>query len=87
MPLGMGRCAAGGGGRWRGGCLFQLSLEGFHLGFGFLAGLGFFLPLPFGFLTGLGFFLPLPFGFLTGLGFFLPLPFGFLSPAGVEIGG
>lgn len=70
-----------------GGCLFQLSLEGFHLGFGFLTPASLFLTLllrflafAFGFLTKTGFF-------LTGLGFFLPLLFGFLKPASVKVGG
>ena len=40
-----------------GGCLFQLSLEGFYLGLGFLAPASLLLALLLGFLTKLGFFL------------------------------
>ena len=52
--------------------LFQLSLEGFHLGFGFLTKTGFFLTL---LLSCLAF----AFGFLTETGFFLALLLGFLA--------
>ena len=76
-----------------GGCLFQLSLEGFHLGFGFLTKTDLFLTLllrflafAFGFLTKTGLFLALllrfltfAFGFLTKTDLFLTLLLRFLA--------